>query len=236
MAVDVRRFTGFSPDAVDFLADLAQNNERTWFQARKTEYERLLKEPMEAFVEALAEAFAARGVPLQADPKRSIFRIYRDTRFAKDKSPYKTHMGASFPWIGSTDPDADMSHTDHANGAYFHLQPGNNYVGGGMWRAAKPVLDAFRQAIVDDEPRVRAALEDPAFLAEFGPVESHETLKRVPPGFPPDHPLADLFRYKDVVFGRRLSDDEVYSPDLPDDLAAAYERATPVFRFLSSLG
>jgi uncharacterized protein (TIGR02453 family) len=236
MAVDVRHFTGFSPDAIDFLAELAQNNDRSWFQPRKTEYDALLKEPMEAFVGALAEAFAARGVPLQADPKRSIFRIYRDTRFAKDKSPYKTHMGASFPWIEGSDPDAVMSHGDHANGAYFHLQPGNNYVGGGMWRAAKPVLDAFRQAIVDDEPRVRAALEDPAFLAEFGPVESHESLKRVPAGFPPDHPLADLFRYKDVVFGRRLSDDEVYSPDLPDHLAAAYARATPVFRFLSSLG
>jgi uncharacterized protein (TIGR02453 family) len=236
MAVDVRQFTGFRPDAIDFLAELAQNNDRSWFQPRKAEYDALLKEPMEAFVGALADAFAARGVPLQADPKRSIFRIYRDTRFAKDKSPYKTHMGASFPWIESTDPDAVMSHGDHANGAYFHLQPGNNYVGGGMWRAAKPVLDAFRQAIVDDEPRVRAALEDPAFLAEFGPVESHESLKRVPPGFPLDHPMADLFRFKDVVFGRRLSDDEVYSPDLPDHLAAAYERATPVFRFLSSLG
>ena len=74
-----------------------------------------------------------------------------------------------------------------------------------------------------------------AFIAEFGPVESHETLKRVPPGYPPDHPMADLFRYKDIVFGRRLSDDEVYSPELPDILATAYGRATPVFRFLSSL-
>ena len=76
------------------------------------------------------------------------------------------------------------------------------------------------------------ALEDPAFIAEFGPVSSHEQLKRVPPGYPPDHPMADLLRYKDVVFGRRLSDDEVYSPELPDILADAYATATPVFRFL----
>ena len=88
MAVDVQRFTGFRPDAVDFLADLAQNNDRSWFQARKGEFESLLKEPMEAFVATLAEAFDARGLPLQADPKRSIFRIYRDTRFSKDKSPH----------------------------------------------------------------------------------------------------------------------------------------------------
>ncbi len=235
MAVEIRRFTGFRPEAVDFLAELAQNNERAWFQAHKSDYEGLLKEPMEGFVAALADAFAAERLPLQADPKRSIFRIYRDTRFAKDKSPYKTNVGASFPWVEGFDPDTAMSHTEHRNGAYFHLQPGNNYAGGGMWHADKPVLDAFRQTILDDERRVRNALEDPGFIAEFGPVASHDTLKRVPPGYPADHPMADLFRYKDIVFGRRLSDDEVYSPDLPQIMARAYATATPVFRFLSSL-
>jgi uncharacterized protein (TIGR02453 family) len=235
MAVDVRRFAGFRPDAIDFLAELAQNNDRAWFQPRKAEFEALLKEPMESLVAALAEAFEARGLPLQADPKRSIFRIYRDTRFAKDKSPYKIHMGASFPWVEGMDPATDTSHTEHANGAYFHLQPGENFAGGGMWHASKPVLDAFRQAILDDDARVRRALEDPAFIAEFGPVNSHESLKRVPPGYPPDHPLADLLRAKDIVFGRPMSDDEIYSPDLPEILAEAYSKARPVFSFLSSL-
>jgi uncharacterized protein (TIGR02453 family) len=235
MVVETRRFTGFRPEAIDFLADLAQNNERAWFQARKDDYERLLKNPMEDFVAALADEFAKRRLPLQADPKRSIFRIYRDTRFAKDKSPYKTNVGASFPWIEGVDSDTAMSHTEHRNGAYFHLQPGNNFAGGGMWHAEKPVLDAFRQTILDDERRVRKALEDPTFIDEFGAVRSHDALKRVPPGYPPDHPMADLFRYKDITFGRRLSDDEVYSPDLPQILARAYATATPVFRFLSSL-
>lgn len=235
MVVETNRFTGFRPEAIEFLADLAQNNDRGWFQPRKAEYERLLKEPMEEFVAALAERFAAHRLPLQADPKTSIFRIYRDTRFAKDKSPYKTHIGASFPWVEGSGGDASISHTEHRNGAYFHLQPGENFAGGGMWHASKPLLDAFRQSILDDEQRVRDALEDPAFIAEFGPVESHETLKRVPPGFPPDHPMTDMLRYKDIVFGRRLSDDEVYSPDLPDILARAYATATPVFRFLSNL-
>jgi uncharacterized protein (DUF2461 family) len=84
----VRPPFSFSPEAIQFLADLAANNDRAWFQPRKADYERLLKEPLEALVAALAERFAARGIPLQADPKRSIFRIYRDTRFSKDKSPY----------------------------------------------------------------------------------------------------------------------------------------------------
>jgi uncharacterized protein (TIGR02453 family) len=235
MAVDTRQFTGFRPEAIDFLAELAQNNDRAWFQPRKGDYERLVKEPMENFVAALAQAFESQGVPLQADPKTSIFRIYRDTRFAKDKSPYKTHVGASFPWVEGAGGDASISHTEHGNGAYFHLQPGENFAGGGMWHPSKPLLDAFRSAILDDEGRVRGALEDPAFIAEFGPVRSHESLKRVPPGFPPDHPMAEMARYKDIVFGRRLSDDEVYSPDLPDILARAYATATPVFRFLSNL-
>lgn len=88
MAVDTHTFTGFRPEAIDFLADLAQNNDRSWFQPRKGEFEALLKEPMEALVAALATTFEARRLPLQADPKRSIFRIYRDTRFSKDKSPH----------------------------------------------------------------------------------------------------------------------------------------------------
>ena len=159
---------------------------------------------MEALVAALAERLAARDIPLQADPKRSIFRIYRDTRFAKDKSPYKTNLGASFPWlrIGPTASRSIAEGMAHANGGYFNFQPGEMYVGGGMWMPEKARLDAFRRAVVDEPDRVRAALEEPGFVAAFGSVSAHEHLKRVPPGFPPDHPKADLLRYKDVVFGR----------------------------------
>ena len=162
MAVASPPFSGFSPEAIQFLADLAANNDRAWFQPRKADYERLLKEPLEALVAALAERFEARGIPLQADPKRSIFRIYRDTRFSKDKSPYKTNVGASFPWVDG--PASPSDEGAHANGGYFHFQPGEMYVGGGMWMAEKPTLDAFRKQIVDDPDRVRAALEEPGFV------------------------------------------------------------------------
>jgi uncharacterized protein (TIGR02453 family) len=167
MVVASPSFTGFRPEAIQFLADLADNNDRAWFQPRKAEYERLLREPMEALVAALADRFATRGIPLQADPKRSIFRIYRDTRFARDKSPYKTNLAASFPWTrasGSTgrhDPDDGA----HGNGGYFNFRPGNMYVGGGMWMPEKARLEAFCQAILRDERRVREALEEPGFLA-----------------------------------------------------------------------
>jgi uncharacterized protein (TIGR02453 family) len=82
-------FQGFRPEAIQFMADLAVNNDRAWFQPRKADFERLLKEPMEALVVAVGERFAARGIPLLADPKRSPFRIYRDTRFSRDKSPHQ---------------------------------------------------------------------------------------------------------------------------------------------------
>ncbi len=235
MTMETERFIGFRPEAIDFLADLAQNNDRAWFQPRKTDFERLLKEPMEAFVATLADRLEARGVPLRADPKRSPFRIYRDTRFAKDKSPYKTHLGANFPWVDQAAGDAATDDGAHANGGYFHLEPGESYAGGGLWMPTKPRLDAFRRAILDDPDRVRAAIEDPGFLSAFGPVHTHESLKRMPPGLPPDHPMPDLFRFKDIIFGRRLDDAEVHSPNLPDILADAYAAAMPVFRFLTTL-
>src|SRR5690242_11834110 len=102
-------FDGFSPDAIQFLADLAANNDRAWFQPRKAEYERLLKEPLEALCVALDRQFKRRGIPLSADPARSPFRIYRDVRFSKDKSPYKTHVSASFPWAEGGKPTSSHS-------------------------------------------------------------------------------------------------------------------------------
>ena len=235
MAIAAPPFTGFTPDAIQFMADLAQNNDRAWFQPRKADFERLVRDPMAAMITALADELATRRVPLRADPKRSPFRIYRDTRFSRDKSPYKTHLGATFPWVESGGAGESADDSPHGNGGYFNYEPGAMYVGGGMWMAEKPRLDALRRAILEEPERVRAALEDPAFVAWFGGVRTHESLKRMPPGYPPDHPLADMFRWKDVVFGRRLADDEVCSPDLPARLAEGYALALPVFRFLATL-
>ncbi len=240
MAAAAPPFTGFTPAAIQFLADLAQNNERAWFQARKADFERLLKTPMEAMIAALSDRLEARGVPMLADPQRSPFRIYRDTRFSKDKTPYKTHLGATFPWLGGTtgEVQAGGGHDAraHGNGGYFHFQPGEMFVGGGLWQMDKPRLDVFRTAVRDDPDRVRAALESPAFVAWFGDAHGHDEYKRLPVGYPQDHPLARMFLWKDVVFGRRLSDLEVLSPELPDRLAEGYATAAPVFRFLASLG
>jgi uncharacterized protein (TIGR02453 family) len=236
MAVATPRFVGFQADAIQFLADLAANNDRAWFQPRKGDYERLLKEPLEAFVAALGEILRARRIPLKADPARAPFRIYRDVRFSKDKSPYKTNIGASFPWTEAAaggDPDG-AEDGPHGVGGYFHFSPGEIYVGGGMWHPEKPRLDAFRRLIVDDARRVHAAIEDRTFVAHFGKV-SGDRLQRVPTGYPADHPDAELLKLKDVTFGRRLSDKEALSADLPDIVAGEFAASVPVMRLLASL-
>ena len=167
MAVQTGGFAGFEPAALQFLADLATNNERSWFQPRKAEYEALLKRPMEALVEALAERFAARGIPLLAEPRRSVSRIHRDTRFAKDKSPYKTRVYARFPWVGRGG-DHDLADEEaRSPSGYVHVMPGQSYVGGGLWRPERPRLEAFRQALLDDPDAVRTALERPRFVEVF---------------------------------------------------------------------
>ncbi|HEY2915671.1 MAG TPA: DUF2461 domain-containing protein [Candidatus Limnocylindrales bacterium] len=233
-AASASPFDGFQPEAIQFLVDLAANNERTWFQPRKAEYERLLKVPLEQLCSALDERFRARGIPLSADPGRSPFRIYRDVRFSKDKSPYKTHVSASFPWAEAG--GAMPSHADEGGnpGGYFHLSPGEAYVGGGMWRPAPGKLAAFRAAVVGDPAAFHAIVDAPAFRDGFGGI-SGELLKRVPSGFPADHPEADLLKHKDITFGHRLADRDIYSPALPDVIADAFEVAAPLMRFLARL-
>jgi uncharacterized protein (TIGR02453 family) len=240
MAVSAPSFTGFRPEAIQFLADLTANNERAWFQPRKAEYERLLKAPMEELCVALEAEFRSREIPLHADAARSPFRIYRDTRFSKDKSPYKTHVAASFAWAGDgVDGVTGRSHTEsvHASGGYFHLQPGEIYVGGGVWHPDKEWITAFRERVADDYDGFRDLVEAPAFQATFGTVgDDGESLKRVPAGFAPDHPAADVLRLKNVTFGRRLSDTEAMSPDLPVVIADSFAVGTPLMRYLASLG
>jgi uncharacterized protein (TIGR02453 family) len=216
-------FTGFSREGIQFLADLAVHNERSWFQPRKADYERLLKEPLEALCLVLAAKFVERGLPLRADSK-SPFRIYRDVRFSADKSPYKTQVSASFPWAGE----------GGGVGGHFHFQPGEVFAGGGMWHPEPAQLAGWRQAVDKDLANVRAALDDPGFVATFGKV-SGDSLKRVPTGFAADHPGAELLKLKDVTFGRHLSDDEALSRDLPDILVDSFAAAVPVLALLARL-
>ena len=224
-------FTGFTPESLQFLSDLAANNDRAWFKPRKAEFERLLKEPLEALCMALADRFDELRLPLRADPKRSPFRIYRDVRFSKDKSPYKTSIGADFPW---SDSDGDDDRPRGAVGGYFHLEPGSIFVGGGMWHPERARLAAFRETLDRDPSAVLRAIEDKRFKSVFGSVTG-EALTRNPKGFPKDHPYGHILRLKDVIFSRPLSDKDVFSAELPDIIAKDLDAARPVLLFLDKL-
>jgi uncharacterized protein (TIGR02453 family) len=228
-------FTGFRPEAIEFLAELAEHNDRAWFQPRKADFERLLKHPLEALCVALDEAFASRGVPLTADPAKSPFRINRDVRFAKDKSPYKTNVGASFPYVERTDAGQTLGDAGHRGGGYFHLSPGEIYVGGGMWHPEPGPLAAWRRTVDTDPGVVHAAIDDLAFVAHFGSIGGDRS-KRMPTGYAADHPDAELLTLKDVTFGKRLSDAEAFSPDLPAIIADDLSAAVPLLRILAGLG
>jgi uncharacterized protein (TIGR02453 family) len=226
-------FTGFSPEALQFLVDLAFNNERSWFQPRKAQYERLLREPLQALCADLAIEFDRLGIPLRADPRKSPFRIYRDTRFSRDKTPYKTNVAASFPWVGGGSATSEGQSERHG-GAYVHISPQGSWMGGGMWHPEKARLDAFRRAVDREPERTLAALEHPRFRARFEPVHG-DSLKRMPPGYPAGHPHADLLRLKDVTFGRELHQSEVTSAELPRILATDFDATVPVMEFLAGL-
>ncbi len=237
-AGDRTTFAGFTRDSIEFLTELAANNERAWFQPRKAEYERLLKEPLEALCAALDAEFDSRGIPLVADVTLSPFRIYRDVRFSRDKSPYKTHVAASFPWIGNR--AAARSGIGFGGegrngvGGYFHFQPGEIFAGGGMWHPQPARLAAWRTLVATNPERIHGVIDDPAFVGEFGNVDG-DRLKRVPAGFAQDHPEGDLLKLKDVTFGRRLSDDDAMSPELPRILAATFAAAVPLLGLLADL-
>jgi uncharacterized protein (TIGR02453 family) len=217
---DNAEFTGFSPEAIQFLVDLGANNDRAWFNPRKAQFETLLKRPLEALCVALGARFEARGIPLTAD-QRSPFRIYRDTRFSKDKTPYKTAVSAQFPAVGG------------GPAGYFHLEPGEIFAGGGLYRPGTPVLVAWRQLVDRDPVTVHAALDEPGFASVYGAIYAEERLARVPAGFAKDHPDAELLKLKDLIFSRRLSDADVCSPGLPDLLVDGFVAAQPVFTLLT---
>jgi len=124
----------------------------------------------------------------------------------------------------------------HSGGGYFHLSPGDIYVGGGIWHPEKPWLDAFRRSVADKPAILRRLIDDKSFQATFGSLsrDGHE-LQRVPPGYPADHPEAETLKLKDVVFGRRLSDAEASSADLPDVIVETFAAGVPLLRYLASI-
>ena len=178
--------THFRPELFAFLAELKENNSKEWFQANKDRYLKDVQEPMLGFISAFAEPLHEISPQFVADPRPSggsMFRIYRDVRFSRDKSPYKEHAAAQFRHREGRDV--------HAPGFYLHLEPGKVFMGSGLWHPAGPTLTAIRTAIVDDPKGWLTAREG----LELG----GESLKRGPKGIDPDHPMIEDLKRKDFV-------------------------------------
>ena len=214
----------FSPKAVAFLRALKRNNKREWFQPRKAEFEALLRDPMLSLIEQLASDFRSFAPELMAGPK-SLFRIYRDTRFSEDKSPYKTHVAAVFP-------TRDLAKVSGAV-LYLHLAPDGVWAGGGLYRPETPVLQKEREHIAANFRRFRAIVESPGFKRVLGQLDGGEPLQRVPRGFPPDHPAAGYLRHRMFLGGRQFPAAFAASPRFYEGVLKVFRHATPLVRFLN---
>jgi len=217
-------FTGFSPEGLAFLSGLAEAQNRDWFEAHKAIYERELRQPMAALVNALGFAFAVHELDLACDPKRAIFRIHRDVRFSKDKRPYKTHIGASLTRSGEK----------LAPGlVYIHIDPTGSFVAGGAFRPEPPLLHKLRLRIRDRQEEILAITAD---LAAKGlTLSDDEALKSRPRGFEDvdDADAIALLKLKSLITRRDLPQDLVMDGDrLIAAIVTFTQQVYPLLRFV----
>ena len=221
----------FDTESLAFLRGLARNNRKPWFESHRDQYERHVKQPLADLVQEMDLRFAKIAPEMVGDPKRSMFRIHRDIRFSKDKSPYKTNAGC---WFFHRAASSKVGQEAHGGGAgfYFHLQPGESFVAGGCWMPPRPALNRFRAAIARD-PRgfERVALAKP--IARLGGLGTEQALKGMPRGYCDDHPAARWLRLTSFTVGHSITDAQVTSGQLTTILARDYESLLPLVRWLN---
>ena len=224
---------GFGSGAITFLRALARHNDRAWFEAHRAAYEAEVRDPMRALVEEMDVRLARIAPEMVGDPARSIFRIHRDVRFSKDKSPFKTHAAAQF-YHRDAGRGAGVDAVGAGASFYFHLDPADSFVAGGIWMPARPALDAIRVAIAADPEGFEAIVTAPAFRRRFGGLEDEAVLRRMPRGYADDHPAARWLRYRSFIGYQALTRDEVASPRLPATLERSFRALLPLVRWLNS--
>jgi uncharacterized protein (TIGR02453 family) len=221
----------FTPAALRFFRQLAVHNEKPWFEAHRADYEREVREPMRAMIEDLDVHFARFAPEIGGDPKRGMFRINRDIRFSKDKSPYKTHAACWFHHRGAAH-SVGSEATEGSAGFYFHLQPGgNSMVGAGLWMPPRPQLNKLRDAIAENPTTFDRMTR--ALPKRFGGLDDESVLKRMPRGYPEAHPAAKWLRYQSFTSGRVLTDSQVIGGKLTSLVAREYQALLPLVRWLN---
>lgn len=216
----------FSPRSLAFLRSLARHNERSWFQANKPAYEAHVREPFQRLLTDLQPHLQAVSSHYRADPRTiggSLFRIQRDTRFANDKTPYKSWQGARL--------FHERSRELAAPSFYIHLQPGRCFVGAGLWHPDTATQRRVRQFIVDNPGAWESTAHAPAFRRRYERADD-EMLVRPPRGFPQDFRFIDDLRHRNFVASRALSDDMATGPRLLATLAADLRGLAPFVDYL----
>ncbi|MEZ4268121.1 MAG: TIGR02453 family protein [Myxococcota bacterium] len=219
-------FDHFAPDLFIFLRELADHNERPWFEKQKRRYESEVRGPALDFVRAMGERLPQISAHMVADDRKvggSLMRIHKDVRFSKDKRPYKTNVGMHFR--------LDVGKDVHAPGLYLHLEPGQCFVGAGLWRPEREALDAIRTAIDSRQAAFRAVVSDPKLTAVFN-RDTSEGLKRPPRGYAKDHPLVEDLKLTSHTVGASFPDADATTPGFIDRVSERYAAAAPFMAFL----
>jgi len=211
----------FSQETFRFLEDLRSNNDRSWFAANKSRYEETVRDPALRVIQDFAPHLARLSEHFMATP-RSLFRIHRDTRFSKDKTPFKTQVGIHFRHERSRDA--------HAPGYYLHIEPGSVFAGVGIWHPDGATLRAIREHIVEEPAAWKRARGGRAFASRFD--LAGDRLSRPPKGFDAAHPLLEDLKWKDYIGVAELDDGLVTGNDLVPRLAGIFKAGTPFMRFL----
>lgn len=222
--ITTKTFSAFPKEGLRFLQSLKRNNNREWFQEHKSIYEIHVKKPIADLIEAMAAEFEKFAPETAASAKVSAYRIYRDTRFSKDKSPYKTHVAAVFPnkILGKNEGAA----------YYLHIAPTEVFVGGGIYMPIPEELATVRNHIAANANAFRKIITAPAFRRLFGEMTG-EQLTRVPRGFPADHAAADYLRHKQFLAGREFDPGFATSPRFFKTVVETFRGMAPFLRFLN---
>ena len=214
----------FSRKTLAFLRALKRNNDREWFKARKADYETHVRGPMIALLARLADDFRSFAPELVADPKVSLFRIYRDTRFSADKTPLKTNAAAHFP---------DRRLRKAGAGLYLEVAPKWVWIGGGIYMPETHELVAIRAHVDAQHSKLRRIVEARSFIAAVGDLHG-EQLTRVPRGFPNDHPAAHYLRFRQFLAGREYPAEFACDARFYPEVLKVFRQVAPLVRFLNA--
>lgn len=207
----------------DFLRDISKNNNREWFAEHKPHYERA-REDVVAFADALLDRMNEFDELETPNGKKAVKRIYRDIRFRKDKTPYKTNFGIGF--VRAT--------ARRRGGYYIHVQPGDCFIGGGFWGPESKDLKRVRQELAVDSSEFRRLIAEKDFVRLFGELRG-EKLKTAPQGYAKDHPDIDLLNFKQYLLMCPFTQKEMQQPDFLDAAAETFRGMLPFFDYLSEV-